>query len=110
MNGLQTIRMALKSILGNKVRSLLTMLGIIIGVAAVITLVSSIQSKATLTRMQYEAMGTNSIQIYGWGAKSKDWEGFEALLDGDLKGPHQPAGRRGASTGTGITRASSTAP
>ena len=85
MNGLQTIRMALKSILGNKVRSLLTMLGIIIGVAAVITLVSSIQSKATLTRMQYEAMGTNSIQIYGWGAKSKDWEGFEALLDGDLK-------------------------
>ena len=59
MNGLQTIRMALKSILGNKVRSLLTMLGIIIGVAAVITLVSSIQSKATLTRMQYEAMGTN---------------------------------------------------
>ena len=37
MNGLQTIRMALKSIVGNKVRSLLTMLGIIIGVAAVIT-------------------------------------------------------------------------
>lgn len=29
MNGLQTIRMALKSIVGNKVRSLLTMLGII---------------------------------------------------------------------------------
>ena len=85
MNGLQTIRMALKSIFGNKVRSLLTMLGIIIGVAAVITLVSSIQSKATLTRMQYEAMGTNRIQVYGWGAKSKDWEEFEKLLDGELK-------------------------
>ena len=84
MNGLQTIRMALKSIFGNKVRSLLTMLGIIIGVAAVITLVSSIQSKATLTRMQYEAMGTNRIQVYGWGAKSKDWEEFEKMLDGEL--------------------------
>ena len=85
MNGLQTIRMALKSILNNKVRSLLTMLGIIIGVAAVITLVSSIQSKATLTRMQYEAMGTNRIQIYGYGARTRDWEMFEQTLDGDLK-------------------------
>ena len=45
MNWLQTVRMALKSIASNKVRSLLTMLGIIIGVAAVITLVASIQSK-----------------------------------------------------------------
>ena len=80
MNWLQTIRMALKSILGNKVRSLLTMLGIIIGVAAVITLVSSIQSKATLTRMQYEAMGVNTIQIYGWGGKTKDWDEFETFL------------------------------
>ena len=36
MNGIQTIRMAFKSILNNKVRSFLTMLGIIIGVGAVI--------------------------------------------------------------------------
>ena len=35
MNWLQTVRMAVKSIMDNKVRSLLTMLGIIIGVAAV---------------------------------------------------------------------------
>ena len=84
MNGLQTIRMALKSIVGNKVRSLLTMLGIIIGVAAVITLVSSIQSKATLTRLQYEAMGTNRIQVSGYGGKTNDWEAFEEMLDGEL--------------------------
>ena len=36
MNWLQTVRMAFKSILNNKVRSILTMLGIIIGVASVI--------------------------------------------------------------------------
>ena len=36
MNWMQTVRMAFKSILNNKVRSILTMLGIIIGVASVI--------------------------------------------------------------------------
>ena len=34
MNWMQTVRMAFKSILNNKVRSILTMLGIIIGVAS----------------------------------------------------------------------------
>ena len=37
---LQSFKMAIKSILGNKMRSFLTMLGIIIGVASVIILVS----------------------------------------------------------------------
>ena len=55
MNWLQTIRMALKAISNNKVRSFLTMLGIIIGVGAVISLVASIQGMATLSRLQYEA-------------------------------------------------------
>ena len=84
MNWLQTVRMALKSIASNKVRSLLTMLGIIIGVAAVITLVASIQSKATLTRMQYEAMGLNRIQVYGSGAKRQDWINLEDYMNGEL--------------------------
>ncbi|MDR3767349.1 MAG: ABC transporter permease [Butyricicoccus sp.] len=84
MNWLQTVRMALKSIATNKVRSLLTMLGIIIGVAAVITLVASIQSKATLTRMQYEAMGLNRIQVSGSGAKRQDWANLEDYMNGEL--------------------------
>ena len=41
MNWMQTVRMAFKSILNNKVRSILTMLGIIIGVASVIAIVAS---------------------------------------------------------------------
>ena len=39
---LQSFKLALKSIWGNKMRSFLTMLGIIIGVAAVIILVSPV--------------------------------------------------------------------
>ena len=84
MNGIQTIRMAFKSILNNKVRSFLTMLGIIIGVGAVIALVASIQGMATLTRLQYEAMGTNQITASGWALKSADWDTFEDMLDGEL--------------------------
>ena len=85
MNWLQTIRMALKSISNNKVRSFLTMLGIIIGVGAVISLVASIQGMATLSRLQYEAMGTNKITIYGSGLKSADWNDLEDTLSIDLK-------------------------
>ena len=40
MNWMQTVRMAFKSILNNKVRSILTMLGIIIGITSVVTIVS----------------------------------------------------------------------
>ena len=43
MNIGQAFSMAIKSIRNNKARSILTMLGIIIGVAAVITLVTIIQ-------------------------------------------------------------------
>lgn len=84
MNGMQTIRMAFKSILNNKVRSILTMLGIIIGVASVIAIVASIQGMNKLQRLQYEAMGTNQIQIYGWGPKKADWEALEEYMDTEM--------------------------
>lgn len=84
MNWMQTVRMAFKSILNNKVRSILTMLGIIIGVASVIAIVASIQGTSKLQRLQYEALGVNRIDVYGWGAKSKDWEDFEEYLDTEL--------------------------
>nr|WP_297176154.1 ABC transporter permease [uncultured Agathobaculum sp.] len=84
MNWLQTIRMACKSIMNNKVRSILTMLGIIIGVASVIAIVAYFQGGNKLQRLQYEAMGVNRIDLYGYGAKSRDWEDFEDYLDTEL--------------------------
>ena len=84
MNWMQTVRMAFKSILNNKVRSILTMLGIIIGVASVIAIVASIQGTSKLQRLQYEAMGVNRIDIYGYGAKNRDWQEFEDYITNDL--------------------------
>ncbi len=59
--------MAWKSIWGKKGRSALTMLGVIIGIAAVMTIVSSINGYTEKTMEQYSAMGSNlvNVSIYG---------------------------------------------
>ncbi len=60
---LQSFKLAIKAILSNKVRSLLTMLGIIIGVAAVIILVSIVSGYMGQMVEQFEEMGVNKITI-----------------------------------------------
>lgn len=55
--------MAFKSILGNKGRSVLTMLGIIIGIASVMTIVSTINGYNEESLKQFEAMGTNKVNV-----------------------------------------------
>lgn len=59
----QALKMALKSILGNKGRSALTMLGIIIGIASVMTIVSVINGSNKKSMEMMEAMGTNKITV-----------------------------------------------
>lgn len=63
MNVRQSFSMAIKSILNNKVRSVLTMLGIVIGVSAVIILVTLVQGMQHQMKEMYEKMGTNKITI-----------------------------------------------
>ncbi|WP_312445864.1 ABC transporter permease [Lacrimispora sp.] len=60
---LQSFKMALKSIWGNKMRSFLTMLGIIIGVASVIILVSLVNGQMSYMTEQFTSMGTNQINV-----------------------------------------------
>ena len=63
MNIQQAFKMAFRSILGNKGRSVLTMLGIIIGIASVMTIVSTINGMNQQSLKQFEAMGTNKISV-----------------------------------------------
>jgi putative ABC transport system permease protein len=58
------IRIALRSILKNRMRTLLTMLGIIIGVAAVISMVSIGQGAQHRIQSQIESMGANLLTIF----------------------------------------------
>jgi putative ABC transport system permease protein len=57
------IQVALKSILKNRMRSLLTMLGIIIGVGAVIALVSVGRGTQANIQEQISSLGTNLIMV-----------------------------------------------
>jgi putative ABC transport system permease protein len=69
------LKISLKSLGRNKIRSILTMLGIIIGVAAVITMVSLGQGAQRQVQEEIAAMGTNTLWIRAgsrrsWGIRS----------------------------------------
>ncbi|TWH80708.1 ABC transporter permease [Sedimentibacter saalensis] len=84
MNFKQSFNMAIKSLLGSKMRSFLTMLGIIIGVASVIILVSLISGMAADMSASFESMGTNliSVSIRGRGGNiTIDPDDMQELVD-----------------------------
>lgn len=58
-----TFRIALRALLKNKMRAALTVLGVVIGIAAVTTMVSIGQSASALVQNQFEALGTNVIVV-----------------------------------------------
>lgn len=71
MNFIMSVKMAVSSVWSSKIRSFLTMLGIIIGVAAVIALVSMVSASTKQMKTQLESMGTNLISVSinrGWGS------------------------------------------
>ncbi len=63
VGGGEIVRIAFDSLLANKVRSLLTMLGVIIGVAAVVSLLSLGNGASAAITGQIEAIGTNVLTI-----------------------------------------------
>ncbi len=63
MNALAAIRIALRALRVNKLRSILTMLGIIIGVGAVITMIAIGSGAQAQVEEQIRALGTNLIIV-----------------------------------------------
>ena len=70
MNFTQALKMAAKSISANKGRSALTMLGVIIGLASVIILVSYAKGQNLAMQEYYKSMGDNKLSIYAY-----TWQG-----------------------------------
>jgi len=63
MNPVQTLRVALRALLRNKLRSFLTTLGVIIGVAAVIAMVAIGEGAKARVEEAFTSMGTNLLII-----------------------------------------------
>ena len=64
MNLLLTFRVAVRALAKNKMRAGLTVLGVVIGIAAVTTMVSIGQSASGLVQGQFELLGTNVILVF----------------------------------------------
>jgi putative ABC transport system permease protein len=70
MNFFEIVRFAMRGISANKLRSILTMLGILIGVAAVILLVAVGNGSAQAITNRIEALGTNTLTVMSTSRES----------------------------------------
>ena len=68
---IETVRIALKSLTRNSMRSALTMLGIVIGVAAVIVMVGVGYGAQNMISSQIAGLGTNMIMISAGSASAE---------------------------------------
>ncbi len=81
MNFLYSIQTAFDNLLANKMRSLLTMLGVIIGVGAVIVMVAIVQGASARVTGEFQRLGSSLIIIY-YEPDSKDRKTSTRRLDG----------------------------
>ena len=79
----QSFRMAFSSILSNKMRSFLTMLGIIIGVIAVVVLISLVNGATSSVTNEIEGLGSNllTVTVRGTGTRHLSTKDVEDLAD-----------------------------
>lgn len=88
MKTINLLRIAVKAIRRNKVRSFLTMLGIIIGVAAVIAMIAIGQGSKQSIQSQIAGMGSNMITVRPssniMGGARLDASNVQTLTEGDV--------------------------
>ena len=81
MNVLESFKMAISSILSNKMRSFLTMLGIIIGISSVITIVSLGNGGKNYIADQFAKMGSNTVTLNVDSSKVEQTSDYFTLDD-----------------------------
>jgi len=88
MNVRETFKTALRSLSLNKIRSFLTMLGVIIGVFAVVSLVSLVQGVRNYVQDQFESLGSNLIFVASGNVGSGGGSPAQGLSSSNLKEEH----------------------
>ena len=89
MNLFEALRMAVNGLLANRLRSSLTMLGILIGVMAVILLVAVGNGTSVQINNQIQSLGANVIYVYpsnakGTGGVSQGFGTSQSLTQADV--------------------------
>ena len=95
MKVLESVRLAFRALTANKLRAALTMLGIIIGVGAVITLMSAGEGVSVYIADQFQGMGSNLLfvmpgSIDNAGPPGMRSGGTAELTDGDVEALRDP--------------------
>jgi macrolide transport system ATP-binding/permease protein len=84
--GLEALRMALRAMVAHKLRTFLTMLGIIIGIASVVSVVALGQGSQETVLENIASIGTNTINIYpGTGFGDRRSNRIQTLLPSDAE-------------------------
>jgi len=85
---LSAIGMALDSVRANKFRSALTILGVMVGVSAVIAITSLISGLNNATEDEVDKMGSNIIMVHRFASNTD----FDDLSDEERRRPHMTVG------------------
>lgn len=87
----QTVLIALAQIWANKIRAVLTTLGIVIGVAAVVSIVAATKGLESFVLDQFATIGANKVWVFPrMPDNRRDRYGWRPAP------PHHPPGRRHA--------------
>jgi putative ABC transport system permease protein len=81
---IEALKMALAAVWANRLRSVLTLLGVIIGVTSVITIISAIEAMSQAFEDQVSALGPSTFIVTKFGIITSEEEYFTALKRKDL--------------------------
>jgi putative ABC transport system permease protein len=96
MNIFTTFKLALRALWRNKVRTMLTMLGIVFGIGAVIAMVAGGQGAQASVKEVFDSLGTNTLVLSGGAARTGGasggagsrqtltWDDVAALQTGEI--------------------------
>ena len=81
---LENLKIALRAVFANKMRSILTVLGVMIGVAAVIAVVSIVQGLQHKISNDLTQIGASFIEVFPQGDRRKPFQNPELTIDDAL--------------------------
>ncbi|MCR4904219.1 MAG: ABC transporter permease, partial [Butyrivibrio sp.] len=94
----QSFKMSIQNIKGNKMRSFLTMLGIVIGVAAVIGLITIVQGVSDQIMSEFSGLGADTLSVNAYGTVMKS-----GVTDNDIETLKEIPGISGISPTVSLT-------